>query len=291
MEDIKEIAAISRSELVRMLRSARVLVLFGLYSMFSVLVLLVVGSVAKAVRTSVNEKVGQLGSDAGVQQAYAQARTGILGFLFSDEPAILEALKEIPLVVLIVFKVTLVFLPAYVALMGFDQISGELGTRSIRYLTVRARRSSVLFGKFLGQAVLLLGLVLVIDLGIFAYAKATNEDFTPAMLASALPRFWAAAMVFSLAYVALTSLCSTLFRSSALSLVVNLVGLFSFWLMDVVGRAESGLGAIRYASPSHYATMLLDPRVAQFAIGVGAYAGFAAVFLGAAYAVIRTRDL
>jgi len=274
-----------------MLRSARVLVLFGLYSMFSVLVLLVVGSVAKAVRTSVNEKVGQLGSDAGVQQAYAQARTGILGFLFSDEPAILEALKEIPLVVLIVFKVTLVFLPAYVALMGFDQISGELGTRSIRYLTVRARRSSVLFGKFLGQAVLLLGLVLVIDLGIFAYAKATNEDFTPAMLASALPRFWAAAMVFSLAYVALTSLCSTLFRSSALSLVVNLVGLFSFWLMDVVGRAESGLGAIRYASPSHYATMLLDPRVAQFAIGVGAYAGFAAVFLGAAYAVIRTRDL
>jgi len=291
VEDIKEIAAISRSELVRMLRSARVLVLFGLYSMFSVLVLLVVGSVAKAVRTSVNEKVGQLGSDAGVQQAYAQARTGILGFLFSDEPAILEALKEIPLVVLIVFKVTLVFLPAYVALMGFDQISGELGTRSIRYLTVRARRSSVLFGKFLGQAVLLLGLVLVIDLGIFAYAKATNEDFTPAMLASALPRFWAAAMVFSLAYVALTSLCSTLFRSSALSLVVNLVGLFSFWLMDVVGRAESGLGAIRYASPSHYATMLLDPRVAQFAIGVGAYAGFAAVFLGAAYAVIRTRDL
>ena len=274
-----------------MLRSARVLVLFGLYSMFSVLVLLVVGSVAKAVRTSVNEKVGQLGSDAGVQQAYAQARTGILGFLFSDEPAILEALKEIPLVVLIVFKVTLVFLPAYVALMGFDQISGELGTRSIRYLTVRARRSSVLFGKFLGQAVLLLGLVLVIDLGIFAYAKATNEDFTPAMLATALPRFWAAAMVFSLAYVALTSLCSTLFRSSALSLVVNLVGLFSFWLMDVVGRAESGLGAIRYASPSHYATMLLDPRVAQFAIGVGAYAGFAAVFLGAAYAVIRTRDL
>src|SRR5262249_49233094 len=283
--------AIGRSELLRMLRSARALVLLGLYSMFSLLVLVIVGSIGKAVRASVSSQVGQLGSDAAAQQAFAQLRTGILGFFFSDDPAVLEALKEIPLVVLIVFKVTLVFLPAYVALMGFDQISGELGTRSIRYLTVRARRSSVLFGKVLGQAALLLGLVLVIDLGIFTYAKATNEDFTPAMLASSLPRFWAAAIVFSLAYVALTSLCSTLFRSAALSLVVNLTGLFTFWLMDVLGRADSNFAAIRFASPSHYATALLDPRPAQFAMGVGAYAAFAALFLAAAYAVIRSRDL
>src|SRR5262249_38240805 len=116
MEGIKEIAAIGRSELLRMLRSARALVLLGLYSMFSLLVLLIVGSIGKAVRASVSSQVGQLGSDAAAQQAFAQLRTGILGFFFSDDPAVLEALKEIPLVVLIVFKVTLVFLPAYVAL-------------------------------------------------------------------------------------------------------------------------------------------------------------------------------
>lgn len=274
-----------------MVRSARALVLLGLYTLFSLLVLLVVGSIATALRASLNEKMAQLGSDEGAQQAYAQARTGLLGFFFSADPAILEALKEIPLVILIVFKVTLVFLPAYVALMGFDQISGELGTRSIRFLTVRARRSSVLFGKFFGQAALLLALVLLIDLGIFAYAKATNQDFTLALLASSLPRFWAATTVFSLAYVALTSLCSALFRSGALSLVVNLIGLFVFWLMDAVGRPDSGLSAIRYASPSHYATLLLDPRPAQFASGAAAYATFAAVFLGTAYWVMRSRDI
>ncbi len=291
MESIKEIALVCREELQRMVRSARALVLLGLYSIFSLLVLLIVGSISNALRAQVSAQMADRGTDAGMQQTYAQARTGILGFLLSPDPAILEALKEIPLVVLIVFKVTLIFLPAYVALMGFDQISGELGTRSIRYLTVRARRSSVLFGKFLGQAVLLLGLVLLIDLGIFGYAKATNEDFTPALFAATLPRFWAAAIVFSMAYVALTSLCSALFRSSALSLVVNLIGLFLFWLMDVLGPASSELAAVRFASPSHYAADLLHPRLVQFAGSVGAYAAFAAVFLGAAYLVMRTRDL
>lgn len=271
-----------------MVRSARAMVLLGLYGLFSLVLLLVVGSLAKAFQTSVGQAVG---SDAGTREAYSQARTGILGFIFSSDPSILEALRDVPLVVLVVFKVTLIFLPAYVALMGFDQISGELGTRSIRYLTVRARRWSLMMGKFLGQGILLLGLVLLVDVGIFAYAKATNEDFTVAALAEALPRFWLAASVFSLAYVALTTFCSALFRSSALSLVINLTALFVFWLMDVVGRPESDLGLIRFASPSHYATNLLHPRFSQFAASVGAFGAFLLIFLAGAYLVIHSRDL
>jgi ABC-type transport system involved in multi-copper enzyme maturation permease subunit len=291
VESIREIPIVARAELYRMVRSARTIVLLVLYCLFSTLVLLIVGSVARAFQSSVNRQIGGQADPEAIQRAFAEARRGVLGILLSGDAAILEALKEIPLVVVIVFKVSLLFLPAYVALIGFDQMSGELSQRSIRYLTVRARRSSILFGKFAAQAALLLGLVLLVDLGIFLYAKATNDDFTAALAAKTLLRFWIAAIVFSLAYLSLTSLCSALFRAPALSLVVNFAALFGFWLLDAIGQPDTALAPLRYLSPSQYSANLLHPRVAEFAISAGAYAGFGAGFLCLAYLVMRGRDL
>jgi ABC-type transport system involved in multi-copper enzyme maturation permease subunit len=287
VESIREISTVGRAELRRMVGSARTVLLLALYCLFSLLVLLIVGSIARAFNASVNQ---QMGAEANAQ-AIEQARRGILGFLFSGDTAILEALQDVPLVVVIVFKVTLFFLPVYVALIGFDQLSGELSQRSIRFLTVRARRSSVLFGKFTAQAMLLLALVLVVDLGVFLYAKATNEGFTGPMMIRNLPRFWLAAILFSLAYLSLTSLCSVLFRSPVLSLVVNLAALFGFWLLLVIGGADTSLGALRFLSPYQYSNGLFHPGLSGFGISTAAYAGFAAVFLGAAHLVIRSRDL
>lgn len=277
------------------MRSGRAVVLLGLYSMFSALVLLVVGWLAREVRNAVNQQLVNAGADTDASVRVAEEmRKGVLGFLTSNDTAMMEALAQVPLEVLLVFKVTLFFLPAYVVLMGFDQISGEVGPRSMRYLTVRARRSSVLLGKFLSQASLLLGLVLIIDLAVFIYARIANPDFGFAAMGLNLIKFWLAAIVFSLSYVALTTLCSSLFRSPAVSLVFNFILLFVFWLMDTVGRAvgdEHALRVLRYLSPSYYASNLLHPKLTEFAISGVAYAGFATIFLLGAYGALRARDL
>ncbi|XXF75275.1 ABC transporter permease subunit [Myxococcaceae bacterium GXIMD 01537] len=295
MNGLREIAVIWSAETRRSVRSGRAVVLLGLYSMFSALVLLIVGAIANTIRDRVNEKLAEAGADAAASTQVAdELRKSFLGFLASNDPALMEALGQVPLVVLVVFKVTLFFLPAYVALMGFDQISGEVGPRSIRYLTVRSRRSSLLLGKFFTQMTLLLGLVLVIDLAIFIYAKVTNPDFTFAALSLNLLKYWVAAIVFSLAYLALTSLCSSLFRAPAVSLVFNFIILLTFWLMDTVGRAFEGRSVVeylRFLSPSYYSGNLLHPSVSQFGVSGLAYLAFAAFFLGGAYAVLRARDL
>ncbi|RKH13007.1 ABC transporter permease [Corallococcus sp. CA053C] len=283
------------AELRRAVRSGRALVLLGLYSMFSALVLLVVGFVTRELQAQVNDKLTEVGADAeATARAADELHRGVLGFLTSNDTAMMEALAQVPIVVLVVFKITLFFLPAYIALMGFDQVSGEVGPRSIRYLTVRARRSSVLLGKFLSQATLLLALVLVIDLAIFVYARILNPDFGFGVLVLNLLKFWTATIVFSLAYVALTTLCSSLFRSPAVSLVFNFILLFVFWLMDSVARASSDtnlLRFLRYLSPSNYSGNLLHPKLAEFAGSGAAYAAFAAIFLVGAYGVLRARDL
>jgi ABC-type transport system involved in multi-copper enzyme maturation permease subunit len=295
LDGLKETLVIWSAELRRAVRSGRAVVLLGLYSMFSALVLLVVGWLASQVREAVNKQLETAGAGADASaQVGEEMRKGVLGFLTSNDSAMMEALAQVPLEVLVVFKITLFFLPAYVVLMGFDQISGEVGPRSMRYLTVRARRSSVLLGKFLSQATLLLGLVLIIDLAIFVYARIANPDFGFADVVLNLLKFWLAAIVFSLAYVSLTTLCSALFRSPAVSLVFNFILLFIFWLMDTVGRASGEDGVLRwlrYLSPSYYAGNLLHPRLAEFAASGAAYAGFATIFLLGAYAVLRARDL
>nr|WP_255449816.1 MULTISPECIES: ABC transporter permease subunit [Myxococcaceae] len=273
------------------MRSARTVVLLGLYAMFTALVLLVVGGITRQVREQL-ERASASGNGAETQAAMEQAHQGVLGFFVNKDPAMMEALSRVPILVLVVFKMTLFFLPAYIVLMGFDQLSGEVGPRSIRYVTVRARRSSVLLGKFLTQAVLLLGLVLLVDLAIFVFAKATTPGFGWGLMALTFVRFWGAALVYSLAYVALTSLCSALFRSPGVSLVVNFILLFVFWLVDVIASVlPSPADALRYLSPSAYSTNLLHPQPGPFLASAAAYVAFAAVFLGLAHLTLRQRDL
>lgn len=295
LDGLKETLVIWGAEFRRAVRSGRAVVLLGLYSMFSALVLLVIGKLTSDLRTTMNERLAGAGADAeSTARMMEETRNGVLGFLTSNDSAMMEALAQVPIEVLLVFKVTLFFLPAYVALMGFDQISGEVAPRSMRYLTVRARRSSVLLGKFLTQAALLVGLVLVIDLAIFIYARIANPDFGFAALSLNLLKFWLAAIVFSLAYVALTTLCSSVFRTPGVSLVFNFILLFVFWLMDTVGRASGETGSLRflrYLSPSNYAGDLLHPKITEFGISGAAYAAFATLFLLGAYGALRARDL
>ncbi|WP_224362205.1 ABC transporter permease [Hyalangium versicolor] len=261
MDGFKEIAVVWSAETLRAVRSARTLVLLGLYGMFSLVVLLVATVVANQVRASIQG---------------------------------MEALEQMPTDVAYIFKITLWFLPVYVALMGFDQISGEVGSRSIRYLTVRARVSSVLLGKFLVQSSLLVGLVFVIDVGLFIYARFAHPNFAFTAMLLSLLKVWLATLVFALAYVAITTFCSSLFRTSGVSLVFNFVLIMSFLLMELIGwysENKSFLVYIRYLAPSYYSGNLLSPVPSEFGLSALAYACFTAVFLGGAYAVLRARDL
>jgi ABC-type transport system involved in multi-copper enzyme maturation permease subunit len=261
LDGLKEIAVIWSAETLRAIRSARTIVLLGLYTLFSLITLLVIGAVTSVVRGS-----------------------GMT----------LPNLGELPPVIVGVFKVNLFFLPVYVALMGFDQISGEVGSHSIRYITLRARLSSLLVGKFLVQTSLLVGLVLVIDLGIFFYAHFSDPTFTLGAMALGLVKVWMATLVFSLAYIALTTLCSSLFRVPGLSLIFNFAVVFTFLLMDLAGwyyKGKSFLENVRYLSPSYYSANLLSPVLSEFSQSGLAYAGFTLLFLGGAYGVLRARDL
>lgn len=294
METLGPIGVIFDGEWRRNVRSARGVVLLALFVLFTAVALLVVGALTAKLDAQFHHLAMQGASPDQIRMATQQAHAGILGFLFSSDPAVLNGLTKLPLVVPIVFRITLLFLPLYIAVMGFDQISGEVGPRSIRYLLVRVPRSAILFGKFLGQAAVLVTLMVIVDLGIFVYARVTHPELSSTLGALILGRMLVAAVVYSLAYLGLTALCSTWVRNAAVSLVLNVLLLFGFWLIDVLwgGAGATGVGAwISHLSPSHYAVRLLYPAWSTFGVATGAYVLFAAIFLGASYLLLRTKDL
>jgi len=305
------------AELWRAVRSAKAIILLALYLMFTAMVLLGLAYAFRQLQSSIDEQLALQGASIDAAQPLIdQQKNSFVGWLFGDDEALRESLVKVPLIVLLTFKITLYFLPLYIAVIGFDQISGEIGPRSIRYLTVRARRSSILWGKYLSQATLLGGLVLVVDVAVIGVARWLTPTFQVGTMAGTFLKCWVAATVFSLSYVALSTLCSSLTRSPAVSLILNIFTLFGLWLVNKVGegaaasiaqeaarakqagveaeapsRIVSALTWLQYLSPSHYSDNLLHPHFLKFLGSTAIYAGFAAVFLACGYAVLRRRDL
>jgi hypothetical protein len=115
-------------------------------------------------------------------------------------------------------------------------------------------------------------------------------------------------VVYSLAYLALTTLCSSLFRNPAVSLVFNFLSLFVFWLVNFIGslgvrhevtlsgmpgpeEAVHPIALLRYLSPSHHSNNLLHPGWMEFGGSALAFIGFTGVFLLGAWSVLRVRDV
>ncbi len=286
MSPLLETLTVTRTELLRTVRNGRVLVLLLLFGTCTALVGLVVGLLTRSLDTQGPE-------------AAAAISAGILGFLVGEDGAALQHLSELPLLVPLVFRAALFFLPLFIALLGYDQLSGEVATGSVRYLAVRSRRGSILVGKFLAQALVMGALLAVVLLGLFVAGAGLRPGLDPIGYAAAAGRFWVGGLAFAFGYLALTTLSSASTPGPGSSLLLNVGALFGFWLLDAIGgRAAlvrtggpaSWTEALRWLSPSAYASGLLGSSSALLT-SAAAYGAFGAVFLAAAWAVFRARDL
>lgn len=310
MEDFSEIATIWRGEVSRALKSGRVVVLLILFLLFVGLALTIVGWFNHQINAQASQQLLGGGGDLeALKEQGLAAKKQFLGVFITDDEAMLESLAALPLVLLVVFKLTVRFVPLFVALMGFDQLAGEVGPKSVRYLVVRVRRSSIVLGKFLSQATIFALLLAVCTVLMVVVARVLNDDFTFGQVVLWTLKLIGSSLVLALAYLSLTTLCSAVVRQSAVSLVLNVISLFVIWFVAFLGevwrlpgevaaqnslamfKSESALGYLRYASVWHFGQDLLHPHWQRF-LGAGVmHLGFALVFLGLARIAIEKRDL
>jgi len=218
----------------------------------------------------------------------AQAREGRdpwATYLLQKRPALLSAIL-----------LGLLFgLPLVLASGAFNQYSGDVSTRGIRFVLLRTERANIYFGRFLGMAVfaaLAVGLVLAI---VVAYLGFALPFYTWGELLGWGATGFAALVLLSLPYIALCGWISAAIDSQFGSFAVCGLVVGGIPLFGAIGGLLPHYG--KYARYLHYLlpwgvqNRLLHFEAGQVALAALACLGYTAVFLALGYRHFSRRDL
>jgi hypothetical protein len=213
---------------------------------------------------------------------FTGASSSQIQYLTTAHPAILSA----------TWIILLFLVPCLVAFGSFNQLSGDVQHKGVRYLLLRTDRASLFLGRLVGTYffTLLVFAVVVFLIAVYTALKVRFYGGEEVLLWSA--RALAAMAIVALPYVALAAWISASVDSPLFSLVL---GQLAVWIVPlVVDGLEAqwpGLKAIGWIAPWRYKYFVLFPEPAYVAGGVAACVGFAALFTWLGLRKFETRDL
>lgn len=226
-----------------------------------------------------------------------EAKRKLFGWWFMDEKTG-EHLGSAPGLIFFLFAVSLVLMPALVLLLGFDSVAAERQHRTVRYWTVRSRRSSYIIGKWLG----LWATCGIVALGMHALIWIVCTVRGEAPLADIVSwgfRFWCASMPILGMWCAVAVFISSLMRVPIIALLTTAGTFFVWWLVYIpfwVGGHNdpdviTAPTPVLYIFPNFYDRFLLSPQIGPFLTGLAVCFGFAAAMLAASSALFAKRDV
>lgn len=293
MEALRETLIVAEQEVRHSVRTTKALAFLLIYALLTLAAGgAVVWAVAK-VETTIAEQIEQMTGDAvpvDFEKQKTEAYAEIVKRLVDDE-AQAEYLVSIPILLLFFFWATRNFLPWLIVLMTYDQIAGELHHRSARYTLLRARRGTLLAGKILANMAILTLLTVTTNLVLVGFAVWKIPAFDLAAAIPVLFRFWLLVLPLALAHVSLMAMLSSLFRFPYFALLSGMAFLVVTGIFGWLTSAWETLAPLRWGIPWHYGSFLLSHDLSDQLLGAGAYLGFAALFGGCAWAILRRRDV
>ena len=207
----------------------------------------------------------------------------VIAFLLGGDKELAAHLLGIPLVVYGFFWVSLTFLPYLIAIVSHDMVNAELRNRSVRFSLLRTSRGAFLSGKVLAQLILLTAVTVISNLLLLAVAWVQLPAFDPGPALLYLGQYWIYTIVFSLCWIGLTALVSSLVESAGLALMLLFVALIGLSILSF--HDDFGL-----LSPGAWKIGLWKPGLEALG-SLAAFASFGAVFLAGAWGALRWRDL
>lgn len=203
-------------------------------------------------------------------------------YLLDDRPALLSAILLV-----------LLFVLPFMSIMGaFNQYSGDVGTKGIRYQLLRTERANIYFGRFLGT-VLYFSLTLALLVSTIVVYMGLKLDFYGW---GELLRWgflgWVCLSILAIPYVAMCGLISGAIDSPFGSLVLCCLVVLGVPLFALIaGLKWDEARYIRYLLPWATQNFLLHHSVAYVLAAVGGCLGYTAIFLTLGYRHFAKRDL
>ena len=207
---------------------------------------------------------------------------------------------NVPLSLHAFLEITIWLAPLLIALLGFDVMSSELQHRSVRFWTVRVRRSSYFVGKFFGLWALV-GLI-TLALNVISGAVAMSNGYvTPAQFFTWGLRFWLVALLITGTWAAVATFISSCFKTPVVALLTTFAAFFVLWLLGVAGLVSRTSEAVEtsvlremrwyeYFYPNAYDSMLLAPEATKVVAGVCILLAFMALVTVAGSALFSSGE-
>ena len=203
-------------------------------------------------------------------------------FLLERRPALLSA----------IFLVLLFGMPFVISFLAFNQVTGDIQSRGLRYLLLRTERSNIYFGRFLGAAIFSTAVTAVIVGTITFYLGVKTRIYpAPALAGWAVHGFLALAILM-VPYIAVCSLISASVDSPFLSLILAKLTIAGVLLLAILGSlAWKPAKYLLYVLPWGWQCYLLHPDPARSLGAALACLVYAGVFLMLGYWRFERRDL
>ena len=229
------------------------------------------------------DRISRSDQFAGVVESVTGAKTEEVQYLLNQKPALLSAIW---IIMLMVF-------PFIACIVGFNQTSGDIGSRGLRYVLLRTERPNIFLGRFFGSLVFA-ALSTIILVVIFLLYVGLKLNIYPLgdMLGWGLQGY-VAILVLMIPYLAMCAWLSSLIDSAFGSLSICLLATGAPIILIKTTIATSGGrfdGAGRLL-PWGWKYELLSGDPATRALAYGAMAGFTLLFLFLGLRHFSRRDL
>jgi hypothetical protein len=183
-----------------------------------------------------------------------------------------KRLADCPWAIWMALIATIWLAPVLVALLDFDAVSGELQHRTVRFWTVRVRRTSYMLGKFLGAWLSVL--VVTLGMNVVVWAHAASSLPLGSVLGWGV-RFFAISIPITAAWCGIATLVASQLRTPMLSLLFIFATFFALWGLHV-GASLARADWLQWLYPNSYDDPLLSADPVLFAkglLGTGLIAG------------------
>lgn len=222
-------------------------------------------------------------SDDPAKQREAEIHTERwTNFVLDERPALLSAILFI-----MVFG-----MPLVISFGAFNQTSGDIGSKGLRYQLLRTDRANIFFGRLLATSILTIATqaLVILIVALYLGLKIQIYDFV-AIAGWSLQGFLALTLL-SLPYVAVCSWISAANDSPMVSLVLCKLVIGGLLLAAVVGQfAWEPLYKLVYLLPWGIQNYLLAPDIATVALTAAGCLAYAAAFAWLGARKFRMRDL
>jgi ABC-type transport system involved in multi-copper enzyme maturation permease subunit len=277
MLSAREVGLVAQRELLRNIRSTKGIAMFALFFLG--------GLIPAVVRMMARKMAGDDMPQEMVQAIFEQ----YLARSYKNE-AVVKYLAGSPPIVFFLFEGTLMFLPLLVLAVGFDQVSGEVQHRTIRYSAGRATRASLVAGKALGIWAVISVMISVLHLTVWIVALVQGGQSVQNLLSWGV-RLLLFSLVCASAYVGFASLMSSIFRRPVVALFVGAGTGFGIWLLNFVLGIFESTEKITWLFPNRYEKLLFQPEPLTVLTGFGLFLLWGGLCVTAASVIVARRDI